>query len=146
MQVWASWFWQNGRNPEVKASSVGADQYRGTVGCTSPICRRNPYKGRLRALSGAISTPPGLHQRQARAHSGFWKSAAEGLNDQHPLCSLVESRLIGLPSEDGLAGEERRAAGETSPVYWLLLAESHLTRQLFGSMVRRIAALPLPTG
>ena len=30
--------------------------------------------------------------------------------------------------------------------YWLLLAESHLTRQLFGSMVRRIATLPLPTG
>jgi hypothetical protein len=28
--------------------------------------------------------------------------------------------------------------------YWLLLAESHLTRRLFGSMVRRIAALPLP--
>jgi hypothetical protein len=30
--------------------------------------------------------------------------------------------------------------------YWLLLAESHLTRRLFESMVRRIAALPLPTG
>jgi len=27
--------------------------------------------------------------------------------------------------------------------YWLLLAESHLTRRVFGSMVRRIAALPL---
>jgi hypothetical protein len=30
--------------------------------------------------------------------------------------------------------------------YWLLLAESHLTRRRFGSMVRRIAALPLPAG
>jgi len=30
--------------------------------------------------------------------------------------------------------------------YWLLSAESHLTRRLFGSMVRRTAALPLPTG
>jgi hypothetical protein len=30
--------------------------------------------------------------------------------------------------------------------YWLLLAESHLTRQLFRSMVRRIAALSLPAG
>jgi hypothetical protein len=28
--------------------------------------------------------------------------------------------------------------------YWLLLAEGHLTRQRFGSMLRRIAALPLP--
>jgi hypothetical protein len=30
--------------------------------------------------------------------------------------------------------------------YWLLLAEGHLTRRLFGAMVRRIQALPLPTG
>jgi hypothetical protein len=30
--------------------------------------------------------------------------------------------------------------------YWLLLAENHLTRRLFGSMVRRIAALPPPAG
>jgi Transposase DDE domain group 1 len=30
--------------------------------------------------------------------------------------------------------------------YWLLLAESHLTRRLFGSMVRRMAALPVPAG
>jgi hypothetical protein len=29
---------------------------------------------------------------------------------------------------------------------WLMLAESHLTRRLFGSLVRRIAALPLPAG
>ena len=30
--------------------------------------------------------------------------------------------------------------------YWLLLAEGHLTRRLFGAMVRRIEALPLPAG
>jgi hypothetical protein len=30
--------------------------------------------------------------------------------------------------------------------YWLLLAESHLTRRLFGSMGRRIAALAVPAG
>jgi hypothetical protein len=30
--------------------------------------------------------------------------------------------------------------------HWLLLAERHLTRRLFGAMVRRIAALPLPSG
>jgi hypothetical protein len=33
-----------------------------------------------------------------------------------------------------------------SRYYWLLLAESHLTRRLFGSMLQRIWALPLPTG
>ena len=30
--------------------------------------------------------------------------------------------------------------------YWLLLAEGHLTRRLFGAMVRRIGALSLPAG
>jgi hypothetical protein len=30
--------------------------------------------------------------------------------------------------------------------YWLLMAEGHLTKRLFGAMVRRIAALPLPAG
>jgi len=30
--------------------------------------------------------------------------------------------------------------------YWLLLAESHLTRCLFGNMLRKIAALPSPAG
>ena len=30
--------------------------------------------------------------------------------------------------------------------YWLLLAESRLTRRLFGAMVGRIDGLPLPSG
>ncbi len=30
--------------------------------------------------------------------------------------------------------------------HWLLLAEGHLTRRLFSSMLRLIAALPLPDG
>jgi len=30
--------------------------------------------------------------------------------------------------------------------YWLMLAESHLTRRLFAGMVRRIEALAAPAG
>jgi hypothetical protein len=30
--------------------------------------------------------------------------------------------------------------------YWLLLAESHLTRQLFARMLRKIMMLPSPAG
>jgi hypothetical protein len=30
--------------------------------------------------------------------------------------------------------------------YWLLLAEGHLHRRLFGQMLRRIWALPVPSG
>ena len=33
-----------------------------------------------------------------------------------------------------------------SRYYWLLLAESHLPRRLFGAMLQRIRALPVPTG
>jgi hypothetical protein len=31
-------------------------------------------------------------------------------------------------------------------IAWLLLAEGHLHRRLFGQMLRRIYALPLPSG
>jgi hypothetical protein len=37
----------------------------------------------------------------------------------------------------------RQAGGELDPSYWLLLVEGHLTRQHFGSTLRRVAALPL---
>jgi hypothetical protein len=30
--------------------------------------------------------------------------------------------------------------------YWLILAENHLTKRLFGSMVQRLGALPVVTG
>jgi len=30
--------------------------------------------------------------------------------------------------------------------YWLMLAQGHLHRRLFGQMLRRIWALPLPNG
>ncbi|MGD0921617.1 MAG: hypothetical protein ABSA70_07640 [Terriglobia bacterium] len=30
--------------------------------------------------------------------------------------------------------------------YWLMLAESHLTRRLFAAIVGRVAALPVPNG
>jgi len=46
-------------------------------------------------------------------------------------------------------GEERRTAAPAlrdARYYWLLLAEGHLTRGCFGSMLRRIAALPSPAG
>jgi hypothetical protein len=35
---------------------------------------------------------------------------------------------------------------EHARYYWLLLAEGHLTRRLFGGMMRRIATLPSPAG
>ena len=33
-----------------------------------------------------------------------------------------------------------------APYFWSLLAESHLTRRLFGGMLRAIVTLPVPAG
>jgi hypothetical protein len=35
---------------------------------------------------------------------------------------------------------------EHARYFWLLLAESHLTRRVFGAMAGRVAALPVPAG
>jgi len=43
-------------------------------------------------------------------------------------------------------GEDGGPTGQARRYYWLILAESHLTRRLFGSMVWRIGALPVATG
>jgi hypothetical protein len=44
--------------------------------------------------------------------------------------------------------QHRRVLGQVKHAryYWLLLAESHLTRRRFGTMLRRIWALPVPMG
>jgi hypothetical protein len=47
-----------------------------------------------------------------------------------------------IQSVEGFCGGQVKHAR----YYWLLLAESHLTRRLFGSMLRRIAVLSLPAG
>ena len=48
--------------------------------------------------------------------------------------AVVESRRKG-------GGGDRRRAN-----YWLLLAGGYLNRRLFGDMLRRILALPVPGG
>ena len=43
-------------------------------------------------------------------------------------------------------GKSGRRLVKHARYYWLLLAEGHLTRRLFGSFLRIIVALPLPDG
>jgi len=43
-------------------------------------------------------------------------------------------------------GENRRTTIKHARYYWLLLAESHLTRRLFADMLAKIAMLPSPAG
>ena len=56
-------------------------------------------------------------------------------------------RQLVVDAPAAAIGEDGWPIGQARPVlYWLLLAESHLTKRLFGAMVGRIAALPVPTG
>ena len=62
---------------------------------------------------------------------------------------LVLPRRIGSWSLTSLQQRLGKTGGRLvkhSRYYWLMLAESHLTRRLFGSMLQRIWALPIPTG
>jgi hypothetical protein len=62
---------------------------------------------------------------------------------------LVLPKGIGKWSLTGLQQRLVKTGGRLAKharYYWLLLAESHLTRQWFASMVRRMEALPVPGG
>ena len=62
---------------------------------------------------------------------------------------LVLPKGIGTWSLTSLQQRLVKTAGRLvkhARYYWLLLAESHLTRRLFGSMLRRLEGLPLPAG
>jgi len=62
---------------------------------------------------------------------------------------LVLPRRIGSWSLTSLQQRLVKTGGRLvkhARYYWLLLAESHLTRRLFGAMLCRMAALPSPAG
>jgi hypothetical protein len=62
---------------------------------------------------------------------------------------LVLPRKIGNWSLTSLQQRLVKTGGRLvkhARYYWLMLAESHLTKRLFGAMVGRIASLPVATG
>ena len=62
---------------------------------------------------------------------------------------LVLPKRIGNWSLTSLQQRSVKTGGRLvkhARYYWLLLAESHLTRRIFGEMLRKIAALPAPAG
>jgi len=61
----------------------------------------------------------------------------------------VSLRLSFHVVADELAAMLIRTGGrlvERARYYWLMLAEGHLTRRLFGAIVRRLATLSVPAG
>ena len=79
-----------------------------------------------------------------------WQATDTQLNRQVALKILPDDAFAADP--DRLARFKREAQILASlgrlvkhaRYYWLLLAEGHLTRRLFGDMLRRIWALPVP--
>jgi hypothetical protein len=92
------------------------------IGCCRPEqCAGRKQRRRYTASSAVLRTP----------HSVY------------PVCCMRDLPRCLCAREVGAAPSEpySRAADN-----WLLLAESHLTRRLFGSIVRRIDALAVATG
>jgi hypothetical protein len=66
-----------------------------------------------------------------------------------PVRRLVVPKRIGTWSLTSLPQRLMKTGGRLvkhARYFWLLLAEGHLTRRLFGAIPRRLEALPLPAG
>ena len=61
-------------------------------------------------------------------------------------CSSSELNLCPRAPERSYAAKLDGYRAKHARYYWLVLAESHLTRRLFALMVRRIELLSLPAG
>jgi len=59
------------------------------------------------------------------------------------LPQAIVTRIIDGDTFDAVAGGR---LVKHARYYWLLLAEGHLTRRLFGAIVQRLEALPWPAG
>ena len=74
----------------------------------------------------------------------------------HPVLAtrLLERSFRPAATDQALVADKSPAAAgkdggrlvKHARYYWLLLAEGHLNRRLFGEMLRRIWALPVPAG
>jgi hypothetical protein len=83
-----------------------------------------------------VSTIPSRFRHRCTETAYASTSGPDSITLSYQLWTACEQRLV--KTGERLIKHAR--------YYWLLLAESRLTRRLFGAMVRRIAALPLPSG
>jgi len=100
------------------------------------------------ALSQHQPVVTALHQSLARLHESPLQTRPRLVAD--PLWRRLALPLrVGNRSLTSLQQRLVKTGGRLikhARYYWLLLAEGHLTRRLFGSMLRRITALPLSAG
>ena len=72
-------------------------------------------------------------------------SLPRGTTVCHPVKSLGLARTAPTSLQQRLVKTGGRLI-KHARYDWLLLAESHLTRRLFGGMLQRIETLPVPAG
>jgi hypothetical protein len=87
-----------------------------------------PSRGKSLSLATTVE-PAGLQLGQPVAPPGAAEENWRLVADEQQRLVKTDGRLI-----------------KHARYYWLVLAESHLTRRLFGQMLRRIWALPMPSG
>ncbi len=90
-----------------------------------------------------------LRGRQILPHLGKQLFAARRAMSGENSCALALPKRIENWSLTSLQQRLVKTGGRLvkhARYYWLLLAEGHLTRRWFGTMVRRIAALPVESG
>ena len=93
-------------------------------------------------------TRPSCHRFRAN-EVRLWLSCLIAYNLGNLWRRLALPREIGNWSLTSLQQRLVKTGGRLikhARYYWLLLAESHLTRRLFGGMLSRIVTLPVPAG
>jgi hypothetical protein len=122
-------------------------QPHGLPRLTGLATRRRPQARFRRAQSPRLI--PALTAQDPLTHTGLAPFPAEPGHLGNLWRRLALPQRIGTWSLTSLQQRLVKTGARLikhARYYWLLLAESHLTRRLFGSMVRPTAALPLPTG
>ena len=101
----------------------------------------------------AIDQRPTLQGSWRLSRSNGWRLAVVLLPlSRSCSCSCAQTRpaatdqALVADKSPAAAGQDGGRLVKHARYYWLLLAEGHLTRRLFGDMLRRIWALPVPAG
>ena len=91
-----------------------------------------------------MERPIPFRDRRFRGTSEAKKSSTSKPHQNHVTQELTPRAHHGKTTGSGESNSGRLV--KHARYYWLFLAESHLTRRLFGAMLQRIWALPVPAG
>jgi hypothetical protein len=118
----------------------------------TPAKARNSQKERYMATALArkpVAAMPLDRITSSHISELIFELEQSGLSGTRIRLYLALPRAIGNWSLTSLQQRLVKTGGRLvkhARYYWLLLAESHLTRRLFSGMLSKIAALPLPAG